>query len=513
MSQPTHRLPLLEVRGIHKHYGAVHALADVSLAFAAGEVHAILGENGAGKSTLMRIVAGEEHPDAGEILLAGERVRLRSPLEARALGIGMVHQHFTLVDALSVWENLALALSDEGEWRLAPERVAQRAQRWAERLGFELPALDEAAGNLPVGARQRLEILKALVSARRVLILDEPTAVLTPLEVRQLFAMLRQLKEEGRSILFITHKLAEVAEVADRVSILRQGRVVGTFSGPLPDLGVLAQHMVGERLEPPKQRERPPAGTLVLELAGLGTGGEGMVLRGVSLGVRRGEIVGIAGVDGNGQRELFEVLAGLGPLQAGEIRLAGRRIAGRSPAEMLQAGMGFVPPDRQREGLVLAMTVAENVLLHRTWLERFSRYGFLQWQAARSFAQRLVHEYRVRAASLDVPVQALSGGNQQRLILARELAAEPKVLVAVNPTRGLDFAATRSIWEALQDVAGRGCAVLLVSTDLEEILACSDRVVVLYRGQSSRPLERPFDTERLARWMAGVDFEIGGEQR
>lgn len=509
MSERTRALPVVEVRSIHKHYGAVHALVDVSLAFGAGEVHALLGENGAGKSTLMRILAGEEQPDSGEVWLAGERVRLRSPLDARAFGIGMVHQHFTLVDTLNVRENLALTLSHGNEWRLVPQVIDQRARACAHQLGFDLPPLDETVGNLPVGTRQRLEILKALVSAQRILILDEPTAVLTPLEVGQLFVMLRRLRAEGRLILFITHKLAEVAEVADRVSILRQGHVVGTFSGPFSDLGMLAQHMVGERLEPLHQPERQPAGPVALALARLRTGAGKVALRDLSLEVRAGEIVGIAGVDGNGQRELFEVLAGLRSLEGGEIRVQGRRLGGRSPADRLRAGLGFVPPDRQREGLVLGMSVAENVLLHRTCLERFSPHGLLNWRAARQYALSLVEQYRVRIAHLDQPVETLSGGNQQRLILARELAAEPAVLVAINPTRGLDFAATQAVWQALREVAARGRAVLLVSTDLEEILACSDRVAVLYRGQIHGFLEPPFDTDRIARWMAGLDLDAG----
>ncbi len=505
--------PAVEVRGIYKRYGPVQALSGVSLSFAWGEVHAVLGENGAGKSTLMRILAGEERADAGEIRLGGQTLHLRSPLEARALGIGMVHQHFALADRLSVRENLALVLAEPREWRFDSAQLDRRARAWAERVGLELAALDEPVGHLPVGARQRLEILKALVGARRVLILDEPTAVLTPGEAEQLFAMLRQLKAQGLLVLFITHRLPEVAVVADRVSVLRHGRVVGTFDGPFPDLTELARAMVGELPVESAPSPRSISGEPLLELHGVqaAASAAGMPLRAVSLQVRRGEIVGVAGVDGNGQRELFEVLAGLRPLQAGEIRLLGRRLAPRSPSEVLDAGVGFIPPDRQREGLVLAMSVAENVLLHRASLTRFTRHGFLEWSRIRAHAAELVERYRIRTPSLETRAAALSGGNQQRLILARELAAEPQLLVAVNPTRGLDFLATRAIAKALQEVAARGCGVLLVSTDLDEVLSCSDRITVLYRGSTSPLLARPWDLQRLSAWMAGLGFAQTGQ--
>lgn len=501
--------PLVEVRGIRKRYGAVQALDGVSLSFRAGEVHAVLGENGAGKSTLMRILAGEEQPDAGEIWMAGERLRLRSPLDARERGIGMVHQHFALVETLSVRENFAVALAERGQWRFDRRQVEARLRACAEPLGLPLPPLDETVARFPVGTRQRLEILRALAGAQRVLILDEPTAVLTPHEAEQLFALLRRLKAQGLLVLFITHRLPEVAAVADRVTVLRQGRVVGTFAGPFSDLEALARHMVGERSEAAEKPQRRAGQETLLELRDVQTSASTaeMALEGVSLAVRSGEIVGVAGVDGNGQRELFEVLAGLRPIQSGEVLVHGRPLHPRAPAQMLTAGFGFVPPDRQREGLILSMSVAENLLLHPELLGRFSRHGFLQWRPARAFAGALVGRFGIRTSSLDAPAAALSGGNQQRLILARELAAEPRLLVAVNPTRGLDFVATRAIARALEEVAARGCGVLLISTDLDEVMASADRITVLYRGRTTPFVEPPWPLDRLAAWMAGIGLQ------
>lgn len=497
---------VLEARKVGKRYGSVQALEAVTLAVRAGEVHAILGENGAGKTTLMRILAGEERPDSGELLLEGRRVVWRSPVEARAHGVAMVHQHFALADSLTVAENLALALAASGERRLRLEVLEARVRHWVHRTGLDIPPLASRVAHLSVGARQRLEILKALVAAHRVLILDEPTAVLTPQEARGLFALVRQLQREQRAVLFISHKLGEVAAIADYVTVLRQGRVVAEMRAPLRDMQALVRAMVGE-LQVEWRKPSGPRGETLLAVRDLSTRATdyGTALERVSFAVHAGEVLGIAGVDGNGQRELFEVLAGLRAPASGEMRVGDRPLRPRSPADVLAAGIDVIPPDRRREGLVLQMSVAENLLLHHRSLAALTRRsGLIDWRRVRAHARTLVAEYGIRVADIDTPVQYLSGGNQQRTILARELTATPRVLVAVNPTRGLDFAATQFVFHTLAQLAARGAGVVLISTDLDEVLALSDRVAVLYRGHLSEALEPPIDPERLGALMAGL---------
>jgi general nucleoside transport system ATP-binding protein len=498
--------PLLAVRGVRKRFGTVQALADVDLDFEAGEIHAVLGENGAGKSTLMHLLAGVHRPDAGSILLDGWPTTFASPRAARRAGIGMVHQHFTLVEALSVVENLALSLPDQPRWRFDAAAAARHAQTIAARIGLDLGAPDMPVSELPVGARQRLEILKALAAGGRVLILDEPTAVLTPQEVRQLFVMLRQLRAQDRLILFITHKLREVTEIADRLTVMRRGRVILTRRVNEITESEMAEAMVGE-LTParPRPARATSAARVALSVSGLRVSeGSTAALSDATFDVRAGEVFGIAGVDGNGQRELFEVLVGLRRPAAGRVCVGDRAVAEFDPRAALAAGIGHIPPDRQREGLILAMTVQENLLLNRALLERFSRRGLLQHNAARTFAAQLAQQYAIQYADLDAPVRGLSGGNQQRVVVARELAQQPHALIAVNPTRGLDVAAAAAVSGALLDVAEKGCAIVLISTDLDEVLELSDRVSVLFRGRLSPALDPPVDRERLGLLMAGV---------
>ncbi len=497
----------LAVHGLHKHFGAVHALDDISLRFAKGEVHAILGENGAGKSTLMQILAGVYAADAGSIEVDGRPVTLGSPRDAAAHGIGMVHQHFTLVEALTVAENLALSLSHPGAWRLDLGAVAQKARALATEIGLDLPDPDLFVRDLPVGTRQRLEILKALARADRVLILDEPTAVLTPHEVAGLFEMLRRLQARGLTILFITHKLREVRELADRVSIMRRGALVGTYAVGALSEAEMAEHMVGHMDAPVSRPSAVKTGSVVLEIDRLSVADEGgqVGLSEASLVVHRGEILGIAGVDGNGQRELFEALVGLQRPVAGRVVVNGIERQTYSPDAALEEGIGHIPPDRHRQGLVLAMSVRENLLLHRRHLNRLSRYGLFQPAAVEAFANDLIARYAIHCSGPSALASELSGGNQQRVVIARELAGEPSVLVVVNPTRGLDLAASRAVLEALRDIAARGCAIVLVSTDLDEVLDSSDRVVVLYRGRVSEALARPFDVQQLGLLMGGAE--------
>ncbi len=499
---------VLSVRRLSKRFGAVPALVDVDLDFEAGEIHALLGENGAGKSTLMNVLSGLYRPDSGGVALDGRPVVFHSPRDARRAGIGMVHQHFTLVDALTVVENLALSLPGQSAWRFDAAAAARAAERVAQRVGLELGALHAPVSGLPVGARQRLEILKALAHAGHVLILDEPTAILTPREVRRLFVMLRELRQENRLVIFITHKLREVNDVADRVTIMRRGRVVGTYrTGELTE-SEMAQRMVGD-LAPvvaggvARTGKQPTA----LRVAGLCVSrAAGRVgLDNVNFEVCQGEIFGIAGVDGNGQRELFEVLVGLLAPEAGTVTVGGAPLTLCTPRAALAAGIGHIPPDRHREGLVLAMSVRENILLNRSVLDRCSRRGLLQPALTRQMATALAGDYAIRVADVDAPVRTLSGGNQQRLIVARELAEHPAVLITANPTRGLDIAATRMVAEALRNATRQGCAVVLISTDLDEVLDLSDRVGVLSRGRLSAPLQPPVDVEQLGLLMAGAD--------
>lgn len=505
---------MLSVHHLHKRFGSVHALNDVSIQFAAGEIHCILGENGAGKSTLMNVLDGVHLPDSGEIRVEGKPVRLTSPRAARAAGIGMVHQHFTLVDAMTVTENLALSVpagtASRGGWRLDRAAITESAITFAKQVGMALPPAHQLVKELSVGARQRLEILKALMGADRVLILDEPTAVLTPAEVEQLFVLLRQLRAQRRLVIFITHKLREVKDVGDRVTVMRQGRIVSTHRVTTLSEAVLAREMIGEVAQP----ERPPqlaSDEVVLRLRDVSLlGSDGVpALRHVHLEVRAGEILGVAGVDGNGQRELYEVLLGLRGVSSGEVMLASLADSTGNttltPGNARAAGISCIPPDRHREGLALSLSVAENFLLNSAELQRFTQRGILNVAAARAAAAERAKHFAIRFADLDQPVGGLSGGNQQRVIVARELARAPRLLVAVNPTRGLDVQATRAVATAIRTVVAQGCAVVLISTDLDELLDLSHRLAVLFRGRLSTPLSPPFDTTHIGELMAGAE--------
>jgi simple sugar transport system ATP-binding protein len=503
--------PLLSVRAVAKRFGNVQALNGVDLDFRAGEIHALLGENGAGKSTLMHVLTGLVRPDRGQVWVDGVPLPPHAPRAARRAGIGMVHQHFTLVGALTVAENLALSLPAPAAWRFDAPAIAAGARALAERVGLELSPPDVPVSALPVGACQRLEILKALAGGARVLILDEPTAVLTPQEVRPLFAMLAQLRAHGRLVIFITHKLREVKAVADRVTVMRRGRVVSTDAVAAISEGEMAERMVGaalaavsgtRRASVARAEDAQPA-LRVNDLSVRDARGV-TALAGVSFGVQPGEIFGIAGVDGNGQRELFEVLVGAAQPTSGTVAVDGVAITVFNPRAAQAAGIGHIPPDRHRDGLVLGMTVQENFLLSRSLIDRVARRGIFQRRAARRLAAGLAEQYAVRFASLDAPAQSLSGGNQQRVVVARALAQRPRVLVTVNPTRGLDVAATAAVATALDAAAREGCAIVLISTDLDEVLDLSDRVSVLARGRLSAPLEPPIDPERLGLLMAGA---------
>ena len=490
--------PLVVLERITKRFPGVLANDEVDLELHAGEVHALIGENGAGKSTLMRVLYGMYPADGGRILLNGREIKISSPRDAIANGIGMVHQHFVLVDPFTVTENIILG--EEGGERLDMDGAEARVTELAESYAFRVNP-GAVVEDLSVGEEQRVEILKALYRGVEILILDEPTAVLTPSETKDLFGNLRKLREAGRTIVFISHKLDEVMEIADRITVLRRGRVVGETSPSETSKAKLAEMMVGRpvlfRLDKPQVRIGEP----VLEVSDLT--GEGK-LNGISLEVRAGEILGVAGVEGNGQRELAETLIGLRAPGAGTIDLEGAAIAGRPVFDIRNAGVGYIPEDRHEQGLVLNMSLWENAVLGRQDDADFSgRLGVLFIRKIKDLAARLVKLFDIRARSVDVSASTLSGGNQQKLILARELETDPKLLIAAQPTRGLDVGAIEFVWKEILDQKAAGRAVLLISAELDEIYALSDRIVTLYEGRITGEFPPDAPPEQVGIGMLG----------
>jgi len=490
-------LAAFALHDISKRYGTVPALDGVSLTLRLGQIHGILGENGAGKSTLLNILFGAVQPDRGRIERDGRPLRLTSPRLAIAAGIGLVHQHFHLVDSFTVRENVLL-----GE--RTPDRP--RLDRLAARLGL-WEVLDVAVGGLPVGVRQRVEILKALYRQATLLLLDEPTAVLTPPEVETLFDLLRELRAAGAGVVFITHKLREALELCDTITVLRQGRVVAEYPASQVTADVLAAAMVGEHLASAAlghSATAPPAETVRLRVENLTVPADGSrtALHRISFEVREGEIFGIAGVDGNGQTELAEALVGLRPMQ-GNLWLDGRPLpAGRRAR--LAAGLRYIPPDRRQAGLALELSVAENVILGDELAPDWRRWGVLLDRAAlRQYAGTLIRDFDIRTPHADAPAAALSGGNQQKLLVARELAPRPRVLVAVNPTWGVDVASVATIHRALRGACRQGLGLVLMSNELDEIQALCQRFAVLYRGRLSTSLTFDIPPADLGRLMAG----------
>ena len=489
--------PLVVLDGISKRFPGVIANADVSLELRAGEVHALIGENGAGKSTLMRVLYGMYPADEGRIVLRGQERKIASPRDAIANGIGMVNQHFVLVDPFTVTENVILGDEDGAilDADAAEAKVAALADSYG--ISIEPGAIVE---DLSVGEEQRVEILKALYRGVEILILDEPTAVLTPAETQDLFANLRRLIADGKSIVFISHKLDEVLEIADRITVLRRGVVVGETTPQETNKARLAEMMVGRpvlfRLDKPETR----IGDTVLRVEDL----RGGRLHGLNLDVRAGEIVGVAGVEGNGQRELADAIMGLRPLEGGSITLGGEDLAGRTTEEIRNAGVAFIPEDRHEQGLVLDMTLWENAVLGRHDDAAFSGAGgFLFIKKIKELASRLIERFDVRARSIDVTAGTLSGGNQQKLILARELETDPKLLVAAQPTRGLDVGAIEFVWRQIMEQKAEGRAVLLISAELDEIFSLSDRIVTLYEGRITAEYPPDAPAEEVGRGMLG----------
>ena len=501
------RIQHVEMTQIVKRFPGVLACDDVAFDIRAGEVHALLGENGAGKSTLMKILYGLYQPDSGSIRINGNEVRITSPLDAIANGIGMVHQHFMLVDTLTVAENVALGLPSGPMLQLS--EVEQRIRSLSKEYGIEVNPR-APVWTLSVGERQRVEIVKALYRGADLLILDEPTAVLTPQEVDELFGTLRRMAADGHSLIFISHKLHEVLALANRITVLREGRLIGSQPREGVTRPQLARMMVGRDVLLARTHLPVTLGEVGMALHNVSARGVTgkMALQDVSLEVRIGEILGVAGVSGNGQRELAEVIAGLRPAFTGRIEFGGRDVTHESPAQRTASGFAYIPEERMVDGVIQEFTVAENMILQDHTREPYSRGIFIRFGEMARHSRELVSQYRVKTPTINTPIKSLSGGNIQKVVLARELARNPKVLIAAQPTRGVDIGATEYIHQRLLDQRGHGTATLLISEDLDEVLALADRIAVLYEGRIMDIVDRDATSaEELGLLMAGVHAE------
>ncbi|MFN6558878.1 MAG: ABC transporter ATP-binding protein [Nostoc sp. ChiSLP01] len=482
----------LSLEKITKSFGSFIANDNISLSIEAGKIHAILGENGAGKTTLMNIISGLHEPDTGQIYLQEQPVKITSPNEAIKLGIGMIYQHFMLIPQLTVTENIILGINNN--WRLNLRQKQQEIAGLSQTYGL---AIDPTAKveNLSLGAQQRVEILKVLYRKAKLLILDEPTAVLTPPEVASLMTILRQLASAGKTIIFISHKLEEVINLCDTVTVLRRGKVVATIKTQAATPQQLAELMVGREVFLQLNKSSVSLGNIVLSVQNLHIEDERSLpaVRNISFQLRAGEILGIAGVDGNGQRELADAIALLRNAKKGEIEFF-----------IKEANIGYIPEDRQKTGLILEFSIAQNLILKTFKGLPFCRYFLLQKTAIANYAKSTMQEFDIRATAEDLQVTQLSGGNQQKIVLARELAQKPDLIIAMQPTRGLDVGATQAVHSRLLQECDRGAAILYISTELEEVIAMSDRIAVIYRGEFVAVLDAQTATvEEIGLLMAG----------
>jgi general nucleoside transport system ATP-binding protein len=503
------KIKTLEMRGITKRFPGVLANDRVDFDVCSNEVHALLGENGAGKSTLMKILYGMYDPDEGEILLNGKPVAIASPTDAINLGIGMIHQHFMLVQSLTVAENVALGLPSSRGPLTDLDRVSKRIVELAKIYGLKM---DPGAyiWQLSVGQQQRVEIIKALYRGAALLILDEPTAVLTPQEVDELFVIMNQMVKDGHALIFISHKLHEVVEISQRVTVLRDGRKIGTRPTSETTKQDLANWMVGREIGFIPDRGNVQLGEVRLRLDQVSCGSDRGTpgLRGVDLEVCSGEILGVAGVSGNGQRELAESITGLRKITAGHVYLESEDITGLAPGDITERMLSYIPEERMRDGMIKDFTIAENMILREHHKKPYSQLGFLNLRDITRHTEGLIAKFHVKTPSCETHAKNLSGGNIQKVVLAREISRNPRVILAAQPTRGLDIGATEYVREQLLEQRKKGAAIMLISEDLDEILALSDRIAVIYEGQIMDIVARENATpEKLGLLMAGVHPE------
>lgn len=504
----------VRLEGITKRFPGVIANDGVNLDVEDGEIHAICGENGAGKSTLMKILYGMQAPDEGRMLVHGEEVSFASPKDAIAKGIGMVHQHFMLADNLSVLENVILGSEPARFGAIDFPEARRHLLEVGEAYGLKVGTRD-LVETLEVGERQRIEIIKVLFRGAKILILDEPTAVLVPQEVEELFRNMRDLKAEGHTIIFIDHKLDEVLAIADTITVIRAGKTIDTVKPADVTARDLAELMVGSELPVPELRESTVTDHVVIESidACANDDAGSPKLRGVTMNVHKGEILGIAGVEGNGQAEFVEAIMGLRPLSSGSISLEGERMKGWGVRHRRESGIGYIPEDRTSRGLLAGFPLWENDMLGHQSMEPFVTGGFwIQAEAARDHTKKIVDQFDVRTPSVEVAAHALSGGNQQKLIVGREMSADGLVaLIAAHPTRGIDVGAQAAVWEELRHARAAGLAVILISADLEELIGLSDRLVVMLRGELVAELDPTTVTPRdLGSYMTGASVQGGG---
>jgi simple sugar transport system ATP-binding protein len=495
----------LELRNITKRFGTLVANDNISLTLEPGEIHSLLGENGAGKSTLMNVLYGLLQPDSGEILIDGKPVNFASPGEAMTAGIGMVHQHFMLIPVFTVAENVVLGNEPTGKLGLLDLNAARKlVKEISDRFGFDIDP-DAKVEDLPVGAQQRVEIIKSLARNAKALVLDEPTAVLTPQETDELMEIMRGLAKSGTSIIFITHKLREVQQVSDRITVIRQGKVVATPS-PKATANELATLMVGREVDLETKRKPAKLGEeslVVKDLTVLDDRNQQMV-DGVSFSIRNGEVLAIAGVQGNGQTELAEAIVGLRKIHSGSVVVAGNDVTRSTVREALESGLGYVPEDRKKDGLVGEFTIAENLMLDGSFTAPFAKGVQIDFAKRDEIANQLIQEFDIRTPSAETLAKQLSGGNQQKVVVARELSRELKVLVASQPTRGVDVGSIEFIHEQIIEARDSGKSVLIISTELDEVLALADRIAVMYRGKIVGIVDAKTSREKLGKMMAGI---------
>jgi len=494
----------LEIKGITKKFGELVANDSINLKVNNSQILAILGENGAGKSTLMNIVYGLLSADSGEILIDGKKVEINSPADALAVGIGMVHQHFMLVPVFTVAENIVLGHEQSQRGVITLTDAKAKIKRICDEFKFEIDP-DALIENLPVGVQQRVEIIRALMYEAKVLILDEPTAVLTPQETDELLNMMKVLKSKGTSIIFITHKLREVKEVADQITVIRRGKVVGTLD-PATSQEELASLMVGRDVDLKVDKSNSSPGETILKIDGLNIydGSGRAIVSNLSIDIKSGEILAIAGVQGNGQSEIARAIMNLEPHVTGSVKIEGSEILGNTVHESIKSGIAFIPESRELDGLIGSFSIAENLILNTHDVEPFAKFGQLSKSAIANNASERVKEFDIRTQSINDSASSLSGGNKQKVVLARELSRYVKVVVASQPTRGLDVGSIEFVHERILAERASGRAILLISTELDEVIALADRIAVIYRGEILGIVEPSVTREKLGLMMAGV---------